>query len=325
MSTAALNPNAPNSNPNTLQVADHSGTSTGNHPQAAPGGKLPANPRRRQKLGPAQLLLYAVLVFLTCVFLGPIFFILFNSFKTKFSIADHPFALPLGEMWAGLENYVTGLVQTGFFWAMLWSFVITILSVSAIVFFCAMTAYFITRVKTWWTSALYYMFVFSMVIPFQMVMFPTVVIADRLGLANPLGMVVLYVGFGSGLSVFMFSGFIKAIPLEIEEAATMDGCSPLGTFFRVVMPMLKPTAITVAILNAMWVWNDYLLPYLVVGLSTPYRTIPVVIQQFIGSQGDRDLGAMMAMLVLAIIPIVIFYAATQKHIVEGVAAGAVKG
>ena len=202
---------------------------------------------------------------------------------------------------------------------------ITISSVVAVVFFSAMTAYYITRVKTWWTNALYYAFVFSMVIPFQMVMFPTVVIADRLGLANPLGMVVLYLGFGSGLSVFMFSGFIKSIPLEIEEAAHIDGCSPLTTFFRVVLPMLKPTAITVAILNAMWIWNDYLLPYLVIGLSTPYRTIPVVIQQFIGSQGDRDLGAMMAMLVLAITPIIIFYISAQKHIIEGVAAGAVKG
>lgn len=275
--------------------------------------------------GPAKVLIYAVLVFLTLVFLTPIAFILLNSFKERFAISNNPFALPVGEMWAGLTNYVTGIQGEGFGWAIVWSFVITISSVAAIVFFSSMTAYYITRVKTWWTSTLYYLFVFSMVIPFQMVMFPTVVIADRLGLANPLGMVVLYVGFGSGLSVFMFSGFIKAIPLEIEEAATMDGCSPLGTFFRVVMPMLKPTAITVAILNAMWVWNDYLLPYLVVGLSTPYRTIPVVIQQFIGSQGDRDLGAMMAMLVLAIIPIVIFYAATQKHIVEGVAAGAVKG
>ncbi|WP_376779561.1 carbohydrate ABC transporter permease [Gleimia hominis] len=271
------------------------------------------------------MLLYAVLVFLTCVFLGPIFFILFNSFKTKFSIADHPFALPLGEMWAGLENYVTGLVQTGFFWAMLWSFVITILTVSAIVFFCAMTAYFITRVKTWWTSALYYMFVFSMVIPFQMVMFPTVKIADMLHLANPIGIVVLYLGFGSGLSVFMFCGFVKSIPLDIEEAAIIDGCSPLQNYFRVVLPMLKPTAITVAILNAMWVWNDYLLPYLVIGLSTKYKTIPVVVQMLVGSNGNRDMGAMMAMLVLAIIPIVAFYMFAQKYIIEGVVAGAVKG
>ncbi|WP_297184996.1 carbohydrate ABC transporter permease [uncultured Corynebacterium sp.] len=273
----------------------------------------------------AKVALYTVLVFLTVVFLGPIFFIILNSFKNKLAIADSPFALPLGEMWVGLENYAVGLMKEGFLWAILWSFVITILSVAAIVFFSALTAYYITRVKTWWTSALYYLFVFSMVIPFQMVMFPTVKIADMLHLNNPIGIVVLYLGFGSGLSVFMFAGFVKSIPLDIEEAAMIDGCSPLENYFRVVLPMLKPTAVTVAILNAMWVWNDYLLPYLVIGLSTKYKTIPVVVQSFVGSNGNRDMGAMMAMLVLAIIPIVIFYVATQKHIIEGVAAGAVKG
>ncbi|EEI64266.1 carbohydrate ABC transporter permease [Corynebacterium glucuronolyticum] len=273
----------------------------------------------------AKVALYTVLVFLTVVFLGPIFFIILNSFKNKLAIADSPFALPLGEMWVGLENYAVGLMKEGFLWAILWSFVITILSVAAIVFFSALTAYYITRVKTWWTSALYYLFVFSMVIPFQMVMFPTVKIADMLHLNNPIGIVVLYLGFGSGLSVFMFAGFVKSIPLDIEEAAMIDGCSPLQNYFRVVLPMLKPTAVTVAILNAMWVWNDYLLPYLVIGLSTKYKTIPVVVQSFVGSNGNRDMGAMMAMLVLAIIPIVIFYVATQKHIIEGVAAGAVKG
>ena len=297
----------------------------------AAGMKAPSKSDQRAAVdestvsGGAKVLIYAVLIFLTVVFLGPIFFILLNSFKDRFAISTNPFALPVGELWAGLTNYVTGVQGEGFGWAIVWSFVITISSVVVIVFFSAMTAYYITRVKTWWTNGLYYAFVFSMVIPFQMVMFPTVVIADRLGLANPLGMVVLYLGFGAGLSVFMFSGFVKSIPLEIEEAAYIDGCSPLATFFRVVLPMLKPTAITVAILNAMWIWNDYLLPYLVIGLSTPYRTIPVVIQQFIGSQGDRDLGAMMAMLVLAITPIIIFYVAAQKHIIEGVAAGAVKG
>lgn len=297
----------------------------------AAGMKAPSKSNKRAAAdestvsGGAKVLIYAVLIFLTVVFLGPIFFILLNSFKDRFAISTNPFALPVGELWAGLTNYVTGVQGEGFGWAIVWSFVITISSVVVIVFFSAMTAYYITRVKTWWTNGLYYAFVFSMVIPFQMVMFPTVVIADRLGLANPLGMVVLYLGFGAGLSVFMFSGFVKSIPLEIEEAAYIDGCSPLATFFRVVLPMLKPTAITVAILNAMWIWNDYLLPYLVIGLSTPYRTIPVVIQQFIGSQGDRDLGAMMAMLVLAITPIIIFYVAAQKHIIEGVAAGAVKG
>lgn len=272
-----------------------------------------------------KVTLYVVLAFLTVVFLGPIFFIIVNSFKNKLSIASNPFALPTGELWAGVENYVVGLMKEGFLWAILWSFVITILSVAAIVFFSALTAYYITRVKTWWTSALYYLFVFSMVIPFQMVMFPTVKIADMLHLNNPIGIVVLYLGFGSGLSVFMFAGFVKSIPLDIEEAAMIDGCSPLENYFRVVLPMLKPTAVTVAILNAMWVWNDYLLPYLVIGLSTKYKTIPVVVQSFVGSNGNRDMGAMMAMLVLAIIPIVIFYVATQKYIIEGVAAGAVKG
>ncbi|GAA4790272.1 carbohydrate ABC transporter permease [Corynebacterium canis] len=279
----------------------------------------------KQKLGPVQVLVYIILAFLTIVFVGPILFILMNSFKSKFAISDHAFSLPVGDMWVGFENYAVGLLREGFFWAIIWSFVITILSVITIVFFSAMTAYYITRVKTWWTSAIYFMFVFSMVIPFQMVMFPTVKIADMLHLNNPIGITVLYLGFGSALSVFMFSGFVKSIPLEIEEAAMIDGCGPMQTYFRVVLPMLKPTAITVAILNAMWVWNDYLLPYLVIGLSTEYKTIPVVVQSFVGSNGNRDLGAMMAMLVLAIIPIVVFYVSAQKYIIEGVAAGAVKG
>ncbi|MEZ7897408.1 MAG: carbohydrate ABC transporter permease [Flaviflexus sp.] len=268
---------------------------------------------------------YVVLCFLLVVFLGPILFIVINSFKQKFSISSDPFSLPLGDMWAGLSNYTTGLARTGFFEAIGWSLVITVTSVITVVFFSAMTAYYITRVKTWWTSALYYMFVFSMVIPFQMVMFPTVKIADVLNLANPLGMVVLYLGFGAGLSVFIFSGFVKGIPLEIEEAAYIDGCGPIQNYFRIVLPILKPTTVTVAILNAMWIWNDYLLPYLVIGLSTRYKTIPVVVQMLVGSNGNRDMGAMMAMLVLAIIPIVIFYLASQKHIIEGVIAGSVKG
>lgn len=291
----------------------------------APTLDKPRTNKRSTSRGPAALFIYAVLAFLTLVFLGPIFFIFMNAFKNKLAIANDPFAIPLGDMWVGLENFVTGLMRQGFGWAIVWSFTITILSVIAIVFFSALTAYYIVRVKTWWTNALYYMFVFSMVIPFQMVMFPTVKIADMLNLANPIGIVVLYLGFGSGLSVFMFVGFIKSIPLEIEEAAMIDGCSPLQNYFRVVLPMCKPTAITVAILNAMWVWNDYLLPYLVIGLSTRYKTIPVLIQSFVGSHGNRDMGAMMAMLVLAIIPIIVFYMSAQKYIIEGVAAGAVKG
>ena len=288
--------------------------------KAAP---IVATEERSNPVGKA--ILYIVLIALTLVFLGPLFFILMNSFKGRLFISDNPFALPLGDYFAGIQNYVTGLEQTGFLAAAGWSFFITIGSLILIVFFCAMTAYYITRVKTWWTNLLYLMFVFSMIVPFQMVMFPTVKIADILHLDNPIGMILLYLGFGAPLSVFIISGFVKSIPLEIEEASMIDGCGPVQNYFRIVMPMLKPVMITVAILNAMWVWNDYLLPYLVIGLSTPYKTIPVVVQQLVGSRGSNDMGALMAMLVLAIIPIIIFYLSSQKHIIEGVVAGAVKG
>ena len=194
-----------------------------------------------------------------------------------------------------------------------------------LILFCSMTAYYITRVKGKVTSALYYMFTFSMIVPFQMVMFTMTSLADKFHLRNPLGMCILYLGFGAGLSVFMFAGFVKSIPLEIEEAAMIDGCNPLQNYFGVVFPILKPTAITVAILNAMWIWNDFLLPYLVIGVSTKYKTIPVVVQMLVGSNGNKDMGALMAMLVLAIIPIIIFYLFCQKYIIEGVVAGAVKG
>ena len=270
-------------------------------------------------------IIFLVLCGLVVVFLAPIIFIVINSFKGKFFISDNPFSFPTAETFVRITNYINGLEKTGFLSAMGWSFFITILSVICILLFTSMTAYYITRVKSKITSAIYYAFVFSMIVPFQMVMFPMVKLADTLQLANPLGMVALYLGFGSGLSVFMFSGFIKSIPLEVEEAAMIDGCNPLQTFFHIVLPILKPTAITVAILNAMWIWNDYLLPYLVIGLSTEYKTIPVVIQMLVGSNGNRDMGAMMAMLVLAIIPIIVFYLMCQKHIIEGVVAGAVKG
>ena len=273
----------------------------------------------------SNAIIFAILCALVVVFLYPILFIIINSFKGKFFISENPFALPTAQTFAGFENYINGLERTGFFSAIGWSFFITILSVAVIIFFTSMTAYYITRVKNKATNILYYLFVFSMIVSFQMVMFPMVKLADVLSLNNPLGMVALYLGFGAGLSVFMFSGFIKSIPLEIEEAAMIDGCNPLQTYFYIVLPILKPTSITVAILNAMWIWNDYLLPYLVIGLSTKYKTIPVVIQMLVGSNGNRDMGAMMAMLVLAIIPIVIFYLACQKHIIEGVVAGAVKG
>lgn len=270
-------------------------------------------------------ILFILLTVLAILFLVPIIFIFINSFKGKFYISDSPFSIPMGKNFTGLENFRTGLELSGFSSAIFWSFFITILSVVAIVFFTAMTAYYITRVKNGWTSAIYYMFAFSMIVPFQMVMFPTVKLADMLSLNSPWGMAVLYLGFGAGLAVFLYSGFVKSIPLEIEEAALIDGCSPLKNYFKVVFPLLKPTAITVAILEAMWVWNDYLLPYLVIGVSTKYKTIPVVIQMLVGSNGNRDMGALMAMLVLAIFPIIIFYLLSQKYIIEGVAAGAVKG
>lgn len=269
--------------------------------------------------------IFVLLCILIVLFLTPIFFIILNSFKGKLFISDNPFALPTAETFAGLSNYINGVEKTNFFAAFGWSLFITVFSVIAIILLTSMTAYYITRVKSKFTSLIYYMFAFSMIVPFQMVMFTMSKLANTLHLNNPWGMVILYVGFGSGLSVFMFSGFVKSIPIEIEEAAMIDGCTPLQTYFGVVMPILKPTAITVAILNAMWIWNDYLLPYLVIGVSTNYKTIPVVVQYLVGSYGAKDMGAMMALLVLAIIPIVIFYLACQKYIIEGVVAGAVKG
>ena len=270
-------------------------------------------------------ILFIILLVLLIIFLFPIAFIVINSLKGKFFISDSPFSLPDAKTFVGLENYSTGLEKTGFFVAIGWSFFITILSVGIIVLFSAMTAYYLTRVKNKLTQVIYYLFVFSMIVPFQMVMFPTIKVADTLHLNNPVGMIFLYLGFGSGLSVFMFSGFIKSIPIEIEEASMIDGCSPIKHFFYIIFPILKPTAITVAILNAMWVWNDYLLPYLVMGVSTNYKTVPVVVQMLVGSNGNRDMGAMMAMLVLGIVPIIVFYLSVQKHIIKGVAAGAVKG
>ena len=268
----------------------------------------------------------AVFLLLTGVsvaFLFPVFIVLLNSFKSKLYISSEPFALPTPETFAGLSNYTDGLSKTGFFTAFLTSLFVTVLSVSAIVLFTSMTAWYITRVKNAFTKFCYYAFVFSMVVPFQMVMFTTVKTANVLNLDNPWGLIIIYLGFGSGLSVFMFSGFVKSIPTEIEEAAMIDGCGPIRTFFLVVFPLMKPTTITVAILNAMWIWNDYLLPYLVIG--SDYKTIPIAIQYLRGGYGSIDMGAMMAMLVLSIVPIIIFYLLCQKHIIKGVVAGAVKG
>lgn len=270
-------------------------------------------------------MIFFILCILVVAFLAPILFVFMNSFKGKLYISNAPFALPTENTFAGLTNYINGVEKTNFFSAFGWSAFITVFSVLAILLFTSMTAYYLTRVNNGLTNVLYYMFVFSMIVPFQMVMFTMSKLANIFKLNNPVGMVLLYLGFGAGLAVFMFCGFIKGIPLEIEEAAMIDGCSPLQTFFKVVMPILKPTAITVSILNAMWIWNDYLLPYLVIGLSTPYKTIPVAVQYLVGSYGAKDMGAMMALLVLSVIPIIVFYLACQKYIIEGVVAGAVKG
>ena len=270
-----------------------------------------------------NLFLFLLLLALSAVFVFPIFIVFINSFKLKFSIATAPFVLPDKETFTGIENYIEGINTSGFLSAFWWSLFITVLSVAAIVIFTSMTAWYIIRVKNLFTSTLYYALVFSMIVPFQMVMFTMSKTANVLGLDNPLGIILLYLGFGAGLSVFMFSGFIKTVPRGIEEAATIDGCNTLQVFWRVVFPVLKPTAITVAILNAMWIWNDYLLPYLVIG--NDYKTIPIAVQYLKGGYGSVDMGAMMAMLVLSIIPVIVFYLFCQKYIIKGVASGAVKG
>lgn len=270
-----------------------------------------------------NVLLYLILIILSIVFLAPIFIVLYNSFKGKLYISRSPFALPNSTSFSGLANYVNGIDKTGFISAFGYSLFITVGSTAVIILFTSMTAWYITRGKSKFTSCLYYLFVLSMIVPFQMVMFPMSKVANMLSLDNPLGIIIIYLGFGSGLSVFMFSGFVKSIPIDIEEAAMIDGCSPVKTFFLIVLPLLKPIAITIAILNVMWIWNDYLLPYLLLG--TEYKTIPIAVQYLRGGYGAVDMGAMMAILVLAIIPIVIFYLTCQKHIIEGIAAGAVKG
>lgn len=266
---------------------------------------------------------FCLLLVLGILFLAPILIVLMNSFKGRFYIADAPFSLPSASTFAGLANYKNGIEKTGFPMAFGYSLFITVCSVLLIVLLCAMTAWYITRIRSQWTLVLYYLFVFSMIVPFQMVMFTLSKVANLLRLDNPVGIVFIYLGFGSGLSVFMFSGFVKGIPLEIEEAALIDSCSPPETFFYVVFPVLRPTAVTVAILNTMWIWNDYLLPYLVIG--NRYRTIPIAVQYLRGGYGSQDMGAMMAMLVLTILPVVVFYLFAQKYIIKGVIAGAVKG
>lgn len=276
---------------------------------------------RKAKHGTLLTVFFSVL---SIAYVYPIVLVLINSFKKKAYISRKPFAIPTDKMFVGFDNYLNGIDKTGFIQAFGWSLFVTVCSVVAIVLCTSMCAWYISRVKNKITSTIYYLCLFSMIVPFQMVMFTLSKIANMLRLSNPAGIIIIYLGFGAGLSVFMFTGFVKSIPLEIEEAAMIDGCTPIQTYFKVVFPILKPTSITVAILQAMWIWNDYLLPYLVLDIRK-YKTIPIAVQYLKGGYGSVDMGAMMGVLVLSIIPIVIFYLACQKYIIEGVVAGAVKG
>ena len=266
-----------------------------------------------------------ILGVLSIAYMYPIVMILFNSLKTERAISTNTaFKLPTAETFAGIDNYVNAITSQGFLKSLGYSLLITTTSVAAILLFCAMCSWYITCVKTKVSYGIYLLFAFSMVVPFQMVMFTLSQTADMLNLNTPWNIWVIYLGFGAGLAVFMFAGFMKSIPLEVEEASMIDGCNPLQTFFMIVLPMLKPTMVSVGILEAMWVWNDYLLPTLVLDIKK-YRTIPMLIQYFRGSYGRVEMGPMMACIMLTVIPIVIIYLAGQKHIIKGVAAGAVKG
>lgn len=269
-------------------------------------------------------ILTAVFAVISLMYVYPIVLVFINSFKKKAYISKEPFALPTDKMFVGLENYLRGIQQTDLIKAFGWSVFITVFSVAAIILFCSMCAWYISRVNTKVTRTIYVLCLFAMVVPFQMEMYTLSKIANMLHMGNPWGIIVIYLGFGAGLSVFMFTGFMKSIPLEIEEAAMIDGCTPIQTYFRVVMPISKPTCVTVAILQAMWIWNDYLLPSLVLD-QRKYKTVPMAVQYLKGGYGSVDMGAMMGTLVLAIVPIIIFYLFCQKYIIEGVVAGAVKG
>ena len=267
-----------------------------------------------------------LLILISIVVLFPIIMVFFNSFKAGLYISKFPFDLPTmkgdNASYVGLANYFTGVKKIHFFSAFGYSLWITVASVAGILLLSSMLAWYITRVKNKFTSAIYYLLVFSMIVPFQMVMFTMSKMANLLHLDNPIGIIVIYVGFGCGLSTFMFAGFIKSIPLAMEEAAMIDGATPPQIFLHVILPMLKSQAVTIGILEVMWIWNDYLLPYLTIG--TEYKTIPIAIQYLRGGYGAVDWGSMMAMLVLALLPVIVFYAICQKHIIKGVLAGAVK-
>ena len=272
-------------------------------------------------------IILTVLFAIVClIYIIPIIEVFINSFKTNSSINQQTFALPNGETFVGTDNYVKGVTFGNYpiYKSMLYSLLITVVSVALILVCTSMAAWYISRVGSKFTKVFYFACVFSMIVPFQMVMFPLVTVSTDLKLNTPWTIPIIYLGFGAGLAIFMFSGFVKSLPLEIEEAAAIDGCGPLRTFFSVVLPMLRPTLISVGILETMWVWNDYLLPYLVLDINK-YKTIPIHVQYLQGSYGTVDLGATMAVMVFSIMPIIIVYLFCQKYIIKGVAAGAVKG
>lgn len=269
--------------------------------------------------------LSVVLTIVCILWMYPVFMILMNSLKTERAITTtHAFELPTAETFVGLKNYIYGITEMDFLSSLWYSFIITISSVALILLCCSMCAWYITRVQGVLSKGMYYLCVFSMIVPFQMVMFTLAKTADTLKLNNPYNICIIYLGFGAGLAVFMFTGFVKSMPIAIEEAAMIDGCNPIQIFFKVVFPILKPTMISTAILETMWVWNDYLLPTLVLDIKK-YRTIPMAIQYFRGGYGRVELAPMMACIIIAIIPIIILYITCQKYIIEGVVAGAVKG
>ena len=273
-----------------------------------------------------KTILSVVLAVICIIYVLPVLSVVINSFKLNIYVKTDTFALPLGEMWAGFDNFIKGMTfgNYPFVNSVLYSLFITIVSTALILVFTSMAAWYIARVNSLICKIFYFLCVFSMVVPFQMVMYPLSKTADSLHLNTPWTIPVVYLGFGAGLAIFMFVGFVKSIPIEIEEAASIDGCGPLRTYFKVVFPMLRPTMISVGILEIMWVWNDYLLPYLVLDINE-YRTIPIHIQYLKGSYGTVDLGATMALILLSIIPVIVFYLICQKYIIKGVAAGAVKG
>lgn len=281
---------------------------------------------KEKSFSKASWILTIVFGLLSIVWVMPIVEVVINSFKSNAFVNLEPFALPSSESFVGFDNYAKGVTfgNYPFFKSLGYSFVITVLSVGLILLCTSMTAWYISRVNSAFCKFFYYLCLFSMIVPFQMVMFTLTFTADQLKLNTPYTIPIVYLGFGAGLAIFMFTGFVKGLPLEIEEAAAIDGCGPLRTYFGVVLPMLKPTLISVGILQTMWVWNDYLLPYLVLD-RTRYMTIPIHVQYLKGSYGTVDLGATMAVIMFSIIPIIIVYIFCQKHIIKGVASGAVKG